>query len=391
MQQYFTNQQKIFFEPLMAPTDFVPQPIVFIDHEFHQFWENKFLKENYPSFCGRDTILNLLEGQDIPSLLLSMQSQPGCLSLDSLLPMSSVRLTFTPAYSMENIFIGATVHLALNSLRVMNHDASQPQKMNKNFRVAMLDPITAMFSGIETMARRLEIDDTESCEELLLDMHHHCYHLLKSCNLLSEYWNYVNGLSSLNLSRICLNPYLDGLFRSVSMIAQKNNFTLTWSLAQEEISFSLDTDKFIILLASLVSNSVGFFEKDSTQENKIHIDVSVSKHSVKFTVSDNGIGISPDVLPHIFEPYFTCDRRDLQFSHIGLGLPLCQMIVRHHQGEISVVSNDGEGTVVTFTLSRELVKEDGQLIFSDNCLDYVDNRFSPLYTYLSDVCPKPYI
>ena len=375
----------------MAPTNLVPQPIVFVDHELHQFWENKFLKENYPFFCGRDNILNLLKGHDLSALLLTLQSQPGCLSLNSLLPMSQVCMTFTPTYSEDKVFIGATVHLALNTLRIMDSDASQPQKMNKNFRIAMLDPITAMFCGIETMARRLEIDDTESCEDLLLTMNHNCYHLLKSCNILSEYWNYINGLSTLKLTDLCLKSYLDGLFSNLNMIAQKNNFTLTYSLPQEDIDIALDTDKLMILISSLISNSVGFFEQDSIRDNHIHIDVSVSAHNVKFVISDNGVGISPDVLPCIFEPYFTCDRRDLQFSHIGLGLPLCQFIVRHHQGEISVVSKDGEGTIVTFTLSRELKQENDQLVFSDNSFEYVDNRYSPLYTYLSDVCPKTYI
>ena len=235
------------------------------------------------------------------------------------------------------------------------------------------------------MARRLEIDDVAACEPLVQQMNHSCYHLLKSCNSLSEYTAYANGLAVLNLKLISLRPYLSDLFRHMQMVTRKAGIRLCYTLPEEEIDLNLDTDKLMIVLSSLISNSMAFFD-ESCENKTIQITVTASKRSIRFVVSDNGVGIPSEMLPYIFEPYFTSDRHDLNFSHLGLGLTLCQMIVRHHGGEISAVSGD-TGTTVTFTLSRDLKgNRDGELTFCDNPIDYISNSYSPMYIYLSDVC-----
>lgn len=66
---------------------------------------------------------------------------------------------------------------------------------------------------------------------------------------------------------------------------------------------------------------------------------------VRVKVSDTGVGMVPEVLEHIFEPYFTT-----RPEGTGLGLPLVQEIVRHSGGTISVESTPGLGTAVTVLL-----------------------------------------
>ncbi|MGH7875469.1 MAG: ATP-binding protein [Candidatus Binatia bacterium] len=58
------------------------------------------------------------------------------------------------------------------------------------------------------------------------------------------------------------------------------------------------------------------------------------------TVSDTGIGIDADVLPRIFQPFFTSKKR----RGLGLGLPICDRIVKSHGGKIAVESAPGQGT-----------------------------------------------
>jgi len=75
---------------------------------------------------------------------------------------------------------------------------------------------------------------------------------------------------------------------------------------------------------------------------------------VQLEVSDTGLGIDPDVLPHIYEPFFTT-AEGREGKGLGLGLSVTYGIVQHHAGEISVRSAPGEGTtfVVTFPGRRE--------------------------------------
>ena len=60
-------------------------------------------------------------------------------------------------------------------------------------------------------------------------------------------------------------------------------------------------------------------------------------------VKDTGRGIEPHDLPKIFEPFFTAKKR----TGLGLGLSVCERIVKNHGGRIEAASQPGEGTQVT--------------------------------------------
>jgi CheY-like chemotaxis protein len=70
---------------------------------------------------------------------------------------------------------------------------------------------------------------------------------------------------------------------------------------------------------------------------------------VKLTITDQGRGISEEVLPSIFDPYFTTKPAGAQ-KGIGLGLTLAYAVVKRHEGEISVDSVVGRGTRFTLLL-----------------------------------------
>ncbi|MGH7854497.1 MAG: sensor histidine kinase, partial [Candidatus Binatia bacterium] len=68
--------------------------------------------------------------------------------------------------------------------------------------------------------------------------------------------------------------------------------------------------------------------------------------SIVITLSDTGIGIDSDVLPKIFQPFFTSKKR----RGLGLGLPICDRIAKAHGGTIKVESKPGEGTIFKIRL-----------------------------------------
>ncbi|MGQ9475367.1 MAG: ATP-binding protein [Actinomycetota bacterium] len=101
------------------------------------------------------------------------------------------------------------------------------------------------------------------------------------------------------------------------------------------------------LILNLVSNSVRF----TPRGGRITIRARRENDQVVVSVEDEGTGIEPEKLPHIFEEFFKGDPESPEGT--GLGLSICKRIVDMHHGEIwaeSPVPETGRGTRVTFTI-----------------------------------------
>lgn len=71
------------------------------------------------------------------------------------------------------------------------------------------------------------------------------------------------------------------------------------------------------------------------------------EYSIKLEIIDNGIGISPEAIPHIFEPFFSTKQ---EVHGIGLGLPIVHGIMQSHKGKVNVKSEPGQGCTISITL-----------------------------------------
>jgi signal transduction histidine kinase len=72
---------------------------------------------------------------------------------------------------------------------------------------------------------------------------------------------------------------------------------------------------------------------------------------VELSVSDTGVGIDPDDLPHVFERFYRADAaRGRESGGTGLGLPIARWIVAQHGGTITIQSQPGQGTQVRVLL-----------------------------------------
>ncbi len=86
---------------------------------------------------------------------------------------------------------------------------------------------------------------------------------------------------------------------------------------------------------------------------------------VELTVSDNGVGIPPDLLPRIFEPFFTTKKRG---EGTGMGLAQVHDIVKEHRGKIDVKSEVGHGTTFVILLPTRPVDQPSRSILETEVL-----------------------
>ncbi len=100
------------------------------------------------------------------------------------------------------------------------------------------------------------------------------------------------------------------------------------------------------LLQNLISNAIKY---RGEQPPTVHVGAEHDERGWKFSVADNGIGISPEHFERIFQMFKRLHTRD-QYDGTGIGLSLCERIVRRHGGKLWVESQPGLGSTFSFTI-----------------------------------------
>lgn len=132
-----------------------------------------------------------------------------------------------------------------------------------------------------------------------------------------------------------------------SLFDRRNN-TLTVETAPDLPSVEGNADQIVQVLINLLSNA-----NRHTKAGKVAVRAETMAGYVRVSVTDNGEGISPDLLPHVFERF--CHGKK---GGSGLGLSICKTIIEEHGGKIDIESEEGRGTKVWFTLPIKEETED---------------------------------
>ncbi|HDM77019.1 MAG TPA: GAF domain-containing protein [Deltaproteobacteria bacterium] len=113
----------------------------------------------------------------------------------------------------------------------------------------------------------------------------------------------------------------------------------------------VDFDQLQQVILNLLTNAIEAVEPGGSIS--ITTRASDSGEKVEINVSDNGRGIDPEHLPHIFEPFYTTKE---ECKGVGLGLAIAFGIIKQHKGEISVHSTPGKGTTFTLRLPVKILE-----------------------------------
>lgn len=108
-----------------------------------------------------------------------------------------------------------------------------------------------------------------------------------------------------------------------------------------------DEDNLVQVLLNLMENA----RKYTPEPGAVVVSTERLPGEVRFTVTDTGIGIPAEDLPHIFERFYRVDKsRSTAGGGTGIGLAVARSLVRRMGGDIKAASTPGEGTLVSFTL-----------------------------------------
>ncbi len=154
---------------------------------------------------------------------------------------------------------------------------------------------------------------------------------------------FQDGRLKLHKKPVCLKKLiLDCLNQLRPLIGQRDIIVDI----PDNLELFLDYDRFRDVIVNLLSNAIRFTEDG----DKIRFWVEEDEKEIRLYVSDTGEGISPEHLPHLFEPFYQASAKK---GGTGLGLAIVKAIVEEHGGRVEVESVPGKGTTFIITLPKE--------------------------------------
>jgi len=153
----------------------------------------------------------------------------------------------------------------------------------------------------------------------------------------------------LQLSPLDLTQFIIVLYEKAKILAAQKKITVNMPIPQTTALVNADEQTLRRLFLNLIDNAV----KYTPQEGRIDIVSQFDAERVKISVADTGIGIEQENLPRLFDKFFRIEGKIKDAGpSSGLGLSIAQSIAKLHQGEITVSSQVGKGTVFTVSLPR---------------------------------------
>ena len=147
---------------------------------------------------------------------------------------------------------------------------------------------------------------------------------------------------------VAVGPVLERVERMLNMVAAEKGVTISGQASEDAVALATDDDVHQVLY-NLMENGI----KYSAQENGfVRAEARAEDGRVVITVTDNGIGIPDEDLPHVFDRFYRVDKmRSREVGGTGLGLSIVKDTIENRGGTITAGHGpEGVGTVFTVTL-----------------------------------------
>ncbi len=165
----------------------------------------------------------------------------------------------------------------------------------------------------------------------------------------------VSDLSKIHTGTLKMTPKMD-MFKNIALMVEKAmkplveelNRTLTFDVPQGLPFLNLDGEILAKALSKLTENALRYAEPDS---GEVKVSASGEGGKLVITIQDNGIGMTPEEIARLGEPYFRGDNEIiLSYKGSGLGIPIAYNIIELMGGSVTVESEPGKGTIFTVAL-----------------------------------------
>lgn len=216
------------------------------------------------------------------------------------------------------------------------------QQMTADIAHDLRSPLSVLTGYTEALSDR-KIDGSPEIYQILHQETIHLGRLVEDLRTLSLA---DAGELPLILQEIAPAVLLERLASRHSVTAQNTEITFQVQSAENLPKIMVDVERMAQVLDNLVLNAFRY----TPPGGKIMLETLGIAEGVILRVKDNGSGIDPRDLPHIFDRFFRGDKARQSGGESGLGLAIARSIVEAHKGTITVESTVGNGTTFTIQL-----------------------------------------
>jgi PAS domain S-box-containing protein len=207
-------------------------------------------------------------------------------------------------------------------------------------------PLTGMVTSLYMITKS---SDKDAQIQKVEDLSHYLFQLNAILDQLQQ-MAVLDNLVQLDLHPEDLNRLITEVCQSFNSQVVAQKVKLTRRLDETLPLIPLDINHMDRAIRYVLENALRFVP----QKGAISVETSQSNGQVIIEITDDGIGIEADILPHIFKRFFKTEAQHRK-SGAGLGLPMAKKIVELHHGTIDVTSVVGIKTVVKISLPAKVI------------------------------------
>jgi PAS domain S-box-containing protein len=238
----------------------------------------------------------------------------------------------------------------MKQLQRMNAELENSNRLQAEFLSntshELKTPLTSIIANAEVLEYEMCGPVNAEQRRVLANISRNSQHLLKMITSLLAYASQREGGDILRPQEVAIGMLLETVVETVRPLLEEGGLAVDMEVDPELPACSVDPEKIYRVYLNLIENAIKF-----SPTGVIRVGAQVVDGEMEGSVSDQGIGISPDMLEAVFQPFRQADASPTRtYGGVGLGLAICRHLVELHGGRIWAESERGGGATIRFRL-----------------------------------------